>query len=225
MVEDKMELSLLYYRSLRGLILSYYYMRSPFTTTKLSSRTDILSEEETLEEVTDTNISNLVFSSCLMHSFHNLHKVKLKRVKGVEVVFEIESESPTSRELVTTHHNQQQPIILPNLQELVLWKMDNMSHVWKCSNWNKFFTLPKQQSESPFHNLTTIQIMNCKSIKYLFSPLMAELLSNLKKVNIKWCYGIEEVVSNRDDEDEEMTTFTSTHKTTNFFPHLDSLTI
>ncbi|CAI9270374.1 unnamed protein product [Lactuca saligna] len=99
--------------------------------------------------------------------------------------------------------------------------MDNMSHVWKCSNWNKFFTLPKQQSESPFHNLTTIHMFSCRSIKYLFSPLMAELLSNLKNVKISGCDGIEEVVSNRDDEDEEMTT--STHATTTLFPQLDSL--
>nr|AAD03157.1 resistance protein candidate RGC2S [Lactuca sativa] len=188
---------------------------------------EILSEKETLQEVTDTNISNdvVLFPSCLMHSFHNLHKLKLERVKGVEVVFEIESESPTSRELVTTHHNQQHPIILPNLQELDLSFMDNMSHVWKCSNWNKFFTLPKQQSESPFHNLTTIHMFSCRSIKYLFSPLMAELLSNLKDIWISGCNGIKEVVSKRDDEDEEMTTFTSTHTTTILFPHLDSLTL
>ncbi|KAL7613137.1 hypothetical protein Lser_V15G04861 [Lactuca serriola] len=187
-------------------------------------QTDILSEEETLQEAT-ASISNVVFPPCLMHSFHNLHKLKLERVKGVEVVFEIESESPTCRELVTTHNNQQQPIILPYLQELYLRNMNNTSHVWKCSNWNKFFTLPKQQSESPFHNLTTINIHKCKSIKYLFSPLMAELLSNLKDIWISVCDGIEEVVSNRDDEDEEMTTFTSTHTTTILFPHLDSLTL
>ncbi|CAI9265175.1 unnamed protein product [Lactuca saligna] len=183
---------------------------------------EILSEKETLQEATDS-ISNVVFPSCLMHSFHNLHMLALSNYEGVEVVFEIESESPTSRELVTTHHNQHS--IFPYLQELYLRNMDNTSHVWKCSNWNKFFTLPKQQSESPFHNLTTINIDFCRSIKYLFSPLMAELLSNLKKVRIDGCYGIEEVVSKRDDEDEEMTTFTSTHTTTNLFPHLDSLTL
>ncbi|CAI9270373.1 unnamed protein product [Lactuca saligna] len=156
-----------------------------------------------------------------MHSFHNLHKLKLEKYGGVEVVFEIES--PTTSELVTTHHNQQPPIILPNLQELYVSDMDNMSHVWKCSNWNKFITLPKQQSESPFHNLTNISIYNCKSIKYLFSPLMAKFLSNLKKVEIELCYGIEEVVSNKDDKDEEMNT--STRTSTILFPQLDSLII
>ncbi|KAL7614545.1 hypothetical protein Lser_V15G04892 [Lactuca serriola] len=189
-------------------------------------RTDSMSEEETLQEVTGS-VCNIVFPSSLIRSFHNLRMLRLWSYEGVEVVFEIESESPTSRELVTTHHNQQHPIILPNLQELDLSFMQNMSHVWKCSNWNKFFTLPKQQSESPFHNLTTIYILHCKRIKYLFSPLMAELLSNLKTLQITDCEGIEEVVSNRDDEDEEKTTFTSTstHTNTSLFPHLDSLTL
>ncbi|XP_023755188.2 uncharacterized protein LOC111903669 isoform X1 [Lactuca sativa] len=185
-----------------------------FNESKESSqekKTDILSEEETLREITG-NISNVAFPSCLIPSFHNLHKLYLKKYEGVKVVFEMEN--PTSRELVTTHHNQQQPILL-NLQELYLYNMDNMSHVWKCNRY-RFFNLPKQQSESTFHNLTTIHVYQCKSIKYLFSPLMAELFSNLKNVHIEWCHGIEEVVSNRDDEDEEMTTL---------FPQLDSLTL
>ncbi|XP_042757392.1 uncharacterized protein LOC111909982 [Lactuca sativa] len=182
-------------------------------------QTDILSEEVKLQAVTDT-ISNVVFTSCLIHSFYNnLRKLNLEKYGGVEVVFEIESS--TSRELVTTYHKQQQQQqpIFPNLEELYLYYMDNMSHVWKCNNWNKFL----QQSESPFHNLTTIHMSDCKSIKYLFSPLMAELLSNLKRINIDECDGIEEIVSKRDDVDEEMTT--STHSSTILFPHLDSLTL
>ncbi|XP_023732122.1 uncharacterized protein LOC111879926 [Lactuca sativa] len=184
-------------------------------------QSDILLEEETLQKVTDS-IANVVFPSSLVHSFHNLHQLALKRYEGVEVVFEIKS--PTSRELVTTHHKQHP--ILPNLKNLNLSDMDNMSHVWKC-NRNFFFTLPKQQSESPFHNLTNIYVEDCKTIKYLFSPLMAELLSNLKEVKIEQCDGIEEVVSNRDDGDEEKTTFTSTsvHTSPILFPQLDSLTL
>ncbi|XP_023766924.1 uncharacterized protein LOC111915504 [Lactuca sativa] len=195
-----------------------------FNESKESSqekKTNILSVEETLQEVTG-NISNVVFPSGLIPSFHNLHKLYLKKYNGVKVVFEIES--PTSTELVTTPYNQHP--ILPYLDELYLTDMDNMSHVWKCNRKN-FLNLPKQESESPFHNLTNIHIGYCKSIKYLFSPLMAELLSNLKKVNIEGCDGIEEVVSNKDYEGEEMTTFTSTstHTSTILFPQLDSLTL
>ncbi|KAI3724603.1 hypothetical protein L2E82_36386 [Cichorium intybus] len=184
-------------------------------------QTDILLKEET-SRVGDSISNTILFPSRLTHSFPNLHKVELWGYKGVDVVFEIEC--PTSREPITTHHNQQP--LLPYLEELYLWDMEEMSHVWKC-NWNEFLILQKQQSESPFHNLTTITLYNCRSIKYLFSPLMAKLLSNLKKISITYCDGIEEVVSNSDDEDEESTTFASTsiHTTTTLFPHLDSLTL
>ncbi|PWA88626.1 NB-ARC domains-containing protein [Artemisia annua] len=115
--------------------------------------------------------------------------------KAVEVVFEIQS--PSTREPA---HNTQQPLILPYLEELELKELERMSHVWKC-NWNEFLTLQKQQSQCSFHNLTTIEMEECHKLKYLFSPLMAKLLSNLKEIYIQSCDGIEEVVSNRDDED------------------------
>ncbi|KAF5767108.1 hypothetical protein HanXRQr2_Chr14g0620501 [Helianthus annuus] len=130
-------------------------------------------------------------------------------------MFEIESSLAGGRELVTTTNNQQP--LLPNLQYLELQYMDSISHVWKCSNWKKILILQKQFS---FQNLTTIFILGCKRIKYLFSPLMAKLLLNLKKIDIVFCEGMEEVVSRREYKDEAMTT---TNKTTTFFPHLHSL--
>ncbi|XP_052624295.1 uncharacterized protein LOC111909128 [Lactuca sativa] len=175
----------------------------------------VISNEDT-SKVGDC-IPNVVFPSYLVHSFPNLHQLKLWNFNEVEVVFEIE---PRSRELVTTHDNQQQ--LLPYLKELDIRHMDNMNHVWKC-NWNKFLILQEQKSKPSFHNLTTIHISSCTNIKYLFSPLMAKLLSNLKNVNIAICDAIEEVVSNRDDEDEEDTR--SIHKSTAFFPYLDFLTL
>ncbi|KAL8245703.1 hypothetical protein R6Q59_006919 [Mikania micrantha] len=100
--------------------------------------------------------------------------------------------------------------------------MNDMSHVWKCNNWNKYLLI----SYSSFHNLTSIEIYKCNKIKYLFSPLMAKLLSNLQSIEIRMCDDMEEVVSNRDDDnddkDEEEMSCTST--TTTFFPHLQSLT-
>nr|GFA74747.1 NB-ARC domains-containing protein [Tanacetum cinerariifolium] len=131
----------------------------------------------------------------------------------VEVAFEIMS--PSSRDLA---HDTKQPLVLPYLEELELKYLERMSHVWKC-NWNEFLILQKPQSRSSFHNLTTITIWKCDSTKYLFSPLMAKLLSNLKKIDIAFCDGIEEVVSNRDDEDASI----YSHTTTTFFPHLDIL--
>ncbi|KAI7728779.1 hypothetical protein M8C21_031624, partial [Ambrosia artemisiifolia] len=146
-------------------------------------------------------------------NFHHLRKVNFYKFQGVEVLFEIES--PIKRvQLVTT----QQPLtVLPYLEKIRLRSMDNLTHVWKCSNWNEFFILRKHQPRSSsFQNLTTIELWKCPSIKYLFSPLMVKLLSNLKEVKISLCKGMEEVVSNQDEE--------ITHTpTTNLFPLLDLL--
>nr|GEU30022.1 NB-ARC domains-containing protein [Tanacetum cinerariifolium] len=159
-------------------------------------------------------VSKVAFpSSYLLHTFHHLHYLSLGYNKAVEVAFEIMS--PSSRDLA---HDTQQPLVLPYLEELELKCLERMSHVWKC-NWNKFLILQKPQSRSSFHNLTTITMWKCDSTKYLFSPLMAKLLSNLKKIDIAFCDGIEEVVSNKDDEDASI----YSHTTTTFFPHLDIL--
>ncbi|CAI9270209.1 unnamed protein product [Lactuca saligna] len=146
-----------------------------------------------------------------IYSFPNLRQLKLWNFKEVEVVFEIEP-----IESVTTNDDEQ---LLTYLEELDIRHMDNMSHVWKC-NWNNFLILQQQES---FHNLTTIHMSSCKSIKYLFSPLMAKLLSNLKNLKIAICDDIEEVVSNRDDKGKENTR--STYTSTTLFPVLGFLTL
>ncbi|KAL4579075.1 hypothetical protein LXL04_015210 [Taraxacum kok-saghyz] len=169
----------------------------------------------------EKQVNNVSFPQYVMHSFHNMHKLELMNCQEVDVVFEIES--PKSRELVTPDKDNQQPL-LPYLEELDIRYMEKMSHVWKC-NWNKFLNRQRKQYVSAFHNLTTIYMYRCGSIKYLFSPLMAKLLSNLKKVRVEYCDGIEEVVSNRDDEDEENTTSISSQGDTTLFPSLDSLTL
>lgn len=182
---------------------------------------NVISEEA--KERNDT-ISNsiIVFPSYVIHTFHHLHKLNLSNYEVAGVVFEIEILS-SSRELqVTTPHNQntRQHLLLPYLEEIELWDMKMMTHVWKCWNWNEFLILQKQYPQSSFHNLTTIKLEDCNRIKYLFSPLMAKLLSNLKKVVISSCDGIEEIVSNRDDDEEVII---SSLTSTTFFPHLDSL--
>ncbi|KAI3687237.1 hypothetical protein L1987_80931 [Smallanthus sonchifolius] len=166
------------------------------------------------------NMSIVAFSSYqITHNFHNLRKIKFESFQGVEVVFEIESQSNTK--LVTTHQQQQPLLLLPYLEDLDLASMDMLSHVWKCNNWNEFFILHKNQPHSSlFQNLTTIRLESCNNIKYLFSPLMVKLLSNLKEVRIKHCNGMEEVVSNAD---KEITTSTSAQTTTTLFPLLDIL--
>ncbi|KAI3670218.1 hypothetical protein L1987_88036 [Smallanthus sonchifolius] len=135
----------------------------------------------------------------------NLQRLQLLNDERVEeVVFEMDG---------------QLPLLLPYLKVLQLRDLKDMSHVWKC-NWNKFFIPQHHPLQFPFQNLTHIILWDCHNIKYLFSPLMAKFLSNLK--DIYECDGIEEVVSWRDDEYEE-NTLTSFQKNTTFFPCLETL--
>ncbi|XP_024961260.1 probable disease resistance protein At4g27220 [Cynara cardunculus var. scolymus] len=167
----------------------------------------------------DDDIHNVAFPSYLMHNLHQLHTLKLHYFEGVEVVFKIESSS--CRKLATTQNNQQ-PELLPHLKDLELIGLKRMTHVWKY-DWNQFLVSQQEPKPSSFVNITSITLRSCDCIKYLFSPLMAKLLSNLISIGIESCRAMEEVVSNIDDEDEEMATSISCHTNTTFFPRLDIL--
>ncbi|KAJ0428764.1 hypothetical protein HanHA300_Chr17g0649741 [Helianthus annuus] len=132
-------------------------------------------------------------------------------------------DSSCIRELPTIR-GAQSPLLLPYLNVLELYQLKEMSHVWKC-DWNNFIIPQRQPLEFPFQNLTDISLWNCHKIKYLFSPLMAKYVSNLKWVNIDECDGFEEVISDRDDKNGEITPSTSSYKNTTFFPHLDFLVL
>ncbi|KAI3824846.1 hypothetical protein L1987_06317 [Smallanthus sonchifolius] len=178
----------------------------------LNTHEEITSEGEIS---TDDDIPNVAYPSYLLHTCHHVQHLELKNDKRVEeVVFEMGSSS--SRQLATI-----QPL-LPYLKVLRLSNLKDMSHVWKGS-WNKFLIPQHQPLEFPFQNLTDITLSDCHKIKYLFSSLMTKYLSNLKFVGIHNCHGIEEVISRRDYENEENTTYTSSHKNAALFPHLDTL--
>ncbi|PWA73922.1 NB-ARC domains-containing protein [Artemisia annua] len=152
--------------------------------------------------------------NCGVESKRNTYWLWLVYLKGLNQKINV---IPTSMEEVNAGISK---VALPYLENLHLEKLWRMSHVWKC-DWNEFLILQKPQSQSSFHNLTTITMKCCPNIKYLFSPLMAKLLSNLKKVDIWLCDSIEEVVSNRDDEDTSL----YSHIDTSFFPHFDVLNL
>ncbi|KVH88711.1 hypothetical protein Ccrd_025983 [Cynara cardunculus var. scolymus] len=175
---------------------------------------------EGISEVED-DIHNVAFPSYLMHNLHQLHTLRLLYFEGVEVVFKIESSS--CRKLATTQNNHQ-PQLLPHLKDLELHGLNRMTHLWKY-DWNQFLVSQQEPKSSSFVNIMSITLCSCGRIEYLFSPLMAKLLSNLISITIKSCDAMEEVVSDIDDEYEGMATSISCHTDTTFFPHLDNLNL
>ncbi|KAD7478953.1 hypothetical protein E3N88_02089 [Mikania micrantha] len=162
----------------------------------------------------DEDIINPNYHACTYTwaTCHHLQKLKLqydKRVK--EVLFEMDS----------THQH------LPYcLESLELNGLFEMSHVWKCNNWNKFLIpqhQPALQLQLPFQNLTNISLWYCHILKYLFSPLMVKYLTNLKSLSIGMCDGIEEIISSRDDAADANEEENVASSTSFLFPQLNVL--
>ncbi|KAI3670249.1 hypothetical protein L1987_88069 [Smallanthus sonchifolius] len=182
---------------------------------KFTSAKKSLAKNKMIESEQQTNVA---YPSYLLHTCHHLQRLALTCDERVEeVVFEMDS--PSSRQLAT-NRDSQPPLLLPYIEVIYLHRLKEMSHVWKC-NWNKFLIPQQPPLQFPFQNLININLHSCHKLKYLFSPLMANFLSNLKQIKINDCNGIEEVISSRDDEEEENTT--SSHQKTTLFPRLDTL--
>ncbi|KAL7613749.1 hypothetical protein Lser_V15G06305 [Lactuca serriola] len=200
--------------------LTNYHVRTLMTVSIDGRRPceEIKTNIQSLQKSQEINVISSI------HPKPFLNFLQVTDSKDVEVVFEIESSSSNTDFTTTPHKNNHQPplLLLPYLKELRLIDMERMSDVWKC-NWKKL-VIPQNQSQSySFHNLTNIHLMSCNSIKYLFSPLMGKLLPNLKKVEIYRCDGIEEVVSNRDINDENKEIISTHTNTISSFPLLERL--
>ncbi|GKC82791.1 NB-ARC domains-containing protein [Tanacetum coccineum] len=167
------------------------------------NRGEILQVDDIIPDV------NVPIPFHVLSTFHHLRYLFIRYRADVEVAFEIES--ATSKDLATSQRDNQQSPLLPYLESLDLYGMENMKYVWKC-NWNKFLCSTTQQKSS-FQNLKTIYLQVCKNIKYLLSPCMIKILSSLEQIYIQRCDAIEEVVSNRDDEYEEVATSSQTDTT------------
>ncbi|KAK8477310.1 hypothetical protein V6N11_034933 [Hibiscus sabdariffa] len=76
--------------------------------------------------------------------------------------------------------------ILPNLETLV---------VYNCAN-----LISLGSSSTSFQNLTTLEVGGCGDMKYLDTSLAVQGLSQLKKLIIKECISMKEIVASEEDE-------------------------
>ncbi|KAK8633836.1 hypothetical protein V6N13_014671 [Hibiscus sabdariffa] len=76
--------------------------------------------------------------------------------------------------------------ILPNLETL---------EVYKCAN-----LISLGSSSASFQNLTTLKVWGCREMKYLDTCLAVQGLSQLKKLIIKECISVKEIVASEEDE-------------------------
>ncbi|KAK8486419.1 hypothetical protein V6N11_047258 [Hibiscus sabdariffa] len=76
--------------------------------------------------------------------------------------------------------------ILPNLETLVVYKCDHLKSLGSSS--------------ASFQNLTTMEVWECKGMKYLDTCVAVQGLSQLQKLIIGECISVKEIVASVEDE-------------------------
>ena len=87
-------------------------------------------------------------------------------------------------------------IELPSLTKLVLRYLPKLTHVWK----NNLLRIPSVQ------NLTSLAVVGCSSLRYIFSSSQAKLLVKLQKISVVECGVLEAIVNEEPKVDDEVAT-------------------
>ncbi|KAI8003058.1 Disease resistance protein RPS2 [Camellia lanceoleosa] len=124
----------------------------------------------------------------ILKGMQSIERLIVGYCQSVEVAFDLEGIDPTSTELALLY--------LPKL-----------THVWK----NNLLRIPSVQ------NLTSLTVVGCSSLRYIFSSSQAKLLVKLQKISVVECGVLEAIVNEEPKVDDEVATNII------MFPQLNSL--
>ena len=128
-------------------------------------------------------ISHKLFSSNTILWAPNLENLKLYKADSLEVVFDLEG--------LKANKDHQRIAVLAQLKTLKVKNLYELTYVWK--------NVPL--GIQGFQKLTSIEVITCHRLRYLFPTSIAKLLVELQSICIGDCAAIENIVQ-RDEEEE-----------------------
>ncbi|KAL7170102.1 hypothetical protein ACSBR2_035034 [Camellia fascicularis] len=143
-------------------------------------------------------LSNILFPSNVIKGMQSLERLKVAWCQSVEVAFDLEG---------IIVREGYPDIVLPSLTTLVLLYLPKLTHVWK----NNLLRIPS------FQNLTSLTVVGCSSLRYIFSSSQAKLLVKLREIAVAECGVLEAIVNEEPKVDDEVATNII------MFPQLNSL--
>ncbi|CAL5351125.1 unnamed protein product [Camellia sinensis] len=143
-------------------------------------------------------LSNILFPSNVIKGMQSLERLKVAWCQSVEVAFDLEG---------IIVREGYPDIVLPSLTKLVLLYLPKLTHVWK----NNLLRIPS------FQNLTSLTVVGCSSLRYIFSSSQAKLLVKLREIAVAECGVLEAIVNEEPKVDDEVATNII------MFPQLNSL--
>ena len=128
-------------------------------------------------------VSHKLFSSKTILWAPNLQCLQLNEADSLEVVFDLEG--------LKANKDHQRIAVLAQLKTLEVTGSFMLRYVWK--------NVPL--GIQGFQKLTSIEVINCQRLRYLFPTSIAKLLVELQSICVRNCHSIENIVQ-RDGEDE-----------------------
>ncbi|CAL5422399.1 unnamed protein product [Camellia sinensis] len=133
-------------------------------------------------------LSNILFPSEVIKGMQSLERLKVEWCQSVEVAFDLEG---------IIVREGYPDIVLPSLTKLVLLYLPKLTHVWK----NNLQRIPS------FQNLTSLTVVGCSSLRYIFSSSQAKLLVKLREIAVAECGVLEAIVNEEPKVDDEVAMF------------------
>ncbi|CAL5422412.1 unnamed protein product [Camellia sinensis] len=132
-------------------------------------------------------LSNILFPSNVIKGMQSLERLMVMWCQSVEVAFNLEG---------IIVREGYPDIVLPSLTKLVLRYLPKLTHVCKSN----LLRIPS------FQNLTSLTVMFCSSLRYIFSSSQAELLVKLQEITVTECGVLEAIVNEEPKVDDEVAT-------------------
>ncbi|CAL5351055.1 unnamed protein product [Camellia sinensis] len=121
-------------------------------------------------------LSHILFPSNVIKGMQSVERLMVGWCQSVEVAFDLEGIIVREGYL---------DIVLPSLTKLVLLYLPKLTHVWK----NNLLRIPS------FQNLTSLTVVGCSSLRYIFSSSHARLLGKLQEITVTECGVLEAIVN------------------------------
>ena len=125
------------------------------------------------------------FPSNMIEYLKNLEVIELEMCHSIEAIFQLEELNVEENHVAS---------VLNQLRDLKLNVLPKMMHIWKKG----------PERIMGFGNLRLLEVQECNSLTYLFSPSIAKLLVMLEEIQVIKCQKIEEILSGaREEEGDE----------------------
>ncbi|KAL7000129.1 hypothetical protein U1Q18_001280 [Sarracenia purpurea var. burkii] len=89
-------------------------------------------------------------------------------------------------------------MVFPELNDLKIWKCKNVKHIFGRPE----MLQPTPRQQRSFAKLSSLDVLECNKVKYMFPLSVARCLVKLQKLSVTHCAEIEEIVINEGQEDD-----------------------